>query len=242
MLAAAPLGEPASWIRPETGLPDLDLLPASIRLLSPLFNVTGGLALVFGAIFSTYVFMPKRRVLYYSLDPNQKGDELAFNLVISLVAFPVNFVASLPAAIRAFVGGRLHSRGGHPLPAGHEGAAQGDAPARRQAGHPVRGRGSGQRWDRAGHHRHELAEAGDRGPLRPVVRARGPARGQGRHRDAAAHPPHRGAGPDQLRAPARATRAGPRRARDAGPGGARALRGDALGRRGPRPAPGHRAA
>jgi hypothetical protein len=110
MLAAAPLSEPASWIRPETGLPDLDLLPASIRLLSPLFNVTGGLALIFGAIFSTYVFMPKRRVLHYSLDPEQTADELVFNLAISLVAFPVNFVASLPSAIRAFLGGRLHSR------------------------------------------------------------------------------------------------------------------------------------
>jgi len=110
MLATASLGMPASWIRPETGLPDLDLLPGSIRLLTPLFNVTGGLALIFGAIFSTYVFMPKRRVLHYSLDPDQKADELAFNLAISLVAFPVNFVASLPGAIRAFLGGRLHDR------------------------------------------------------------------------------------------------------------------------------------
>jgi len=110
MLATASLGTPASWIRPETGLPDLDLLPGSIRLLTPLFNVTGGLALIFGAIFSTYVFMPKRRVLHYSLDPDQKADELAFNLAISLVAFPVNFVASLPGAIRAFLGGRLHDR------------------------------------------------------------------------------------------------------------------------------------
>jgi hypothetical protein len=110
MLAAAPLGEPAAWIRPDTGLPDLDLLPASIRLLSPLFNVTGGLALIFGAIFSTYVFMPKRRVLAYSLEPDQKADELAFNLAISLVAFPVNFVASLPGALGALVQGRLHSR------------------------------------------------------------------------------------------------------------------------------------
>jgi len=110
MLATASLGTPASWIRPETGLPDLDLLPGSIRLLTPLFNVTGGLALIFGAIFSTYVFMPKRRVLHYSLDPEQKADELAFNLAISLVAFPVNFVASLPGAIRAFLGGRLHDR------------------------------------------------------------------------------------------------------------------------------------
>lgn len=110
MLATAPLGTPATWIRPETGLPELDLLPASIRLLSPLFNVTGGLALIFGAIFSTYVFMPKRRILHYSLDPDQKADELAFNLAISVVAFPVNFVASLPGAVRAFLGGRLHSR------------------------------------------------------------------------------------------------------------------------------------
>ena len=110
MLATASLGMPASWIRPETGLPDLDLLPGSIRLLTPLFNVTGGLALIFGAIFSTYVFMPKRRVLHYSLDPDQKADELAFNLAIALVAFPVNFVASLPGAIRAFLGGRLHDR------------------------------------------------------------------------------------------------------------------------------------
>ena len=110
MLATASLATPASWIRPETGLPDLDLLPGSIRLLTPLFNVTGGLALIFGAIFSTYVFMPKRRVLHYSLDPEQKADELAFNLAISLVAFPVNFVASLPGAIRAFLGGRLHDR------------------------------------------------------------------------------------------------------------------------------------
>lgn len=110
LLAAAPLGSPATWIRPDTGLPDLDLLPGYIRLLSPLFNVTGGFSLIFGAIFSTYVFMPKRRVLHYSLDPDQKADELAFNLAISLVAFPVNFVASLPDAFRAFVRGRLHSR------------------------------------------------------------------------------------------------------------------------------------
>jgi hypothetical protein len=110
MLATAPLGTPDSWVVPATGLPDLDLLPGRIRLLSPLFNVTGGLALVFGAVFSTYIFMPKRRLLHYSLDPDQKADELAFNLAISLIAFPVNFVASLPGAARAFVAGRLHSR------------------------------------------------------------------------------------------------------------------------------------
>ena len=44
--------------------------------------------------------MPKRRVLAYNLDPNQPGDHFLFNLVISIVALPVNFVASLPGALR----------------------------------------------------------------------------------------------------------------------------------------------
>ena len=54
--------------------------------------------------------MPKRRVLAYSLDPNQKGDSFIFNLIISLIALPVNFVASLPGALADLVRGRLHSR------------------------------------------------------------------------------------------------------------------------------------
>jgi hypothetical protein len=56
------------------------------------------------------MFMPKRRVLAYSLDPNQPGDHFLFNLLISPVAFVVNFVASLPGAVRALLAGRLHSR------------------------------------------------------------------------------------------------------------------------------------
>jgi hypothetical protein len=54
--------------------------------------------------------MPKRRVLPYSLDPNQKGDHFLFNMLIALVALPVNFAASLPGALRDLVRGRLHSR------------------------------------------------------------------------------------------------------------------------------------
>ena len=54
--------------------------------------------------------MPKRRVLAYSLDPGQRGDEFLFNMAISVVAFPVNFVASLPAAVRALAAGQLPSR------------------------------------------------------------------------------------------------------------------------------------
>src|SRR5690242_21783435 len=59
---------------PATGQPVADLFPGSLRLLTPFLNITGGFALAFGALFSTYMFMPKRRVLPYSLDPNQPGD------------------------------------------------------------------------------------------------------------------------------------------------------------------------
>ena len=93
-----------------SGLPDPVLFPGTLRLLTPFMNITGGLALALGALFSAYMFMPKRRVLAYSLDPAQKGHELLLNLVIACVAIPVNFVASLPAATRALLAGRLHSR------------------------------------------------------------------------------------------------------------------------------------
>ena len=66
--------------------------------------------MLFGALFSAYVFMPKRRVLAYSLDPGQPGDQFLFNLLISPIALTVNFVASLPAATRDLLAGRLHSR------------------------------------------------------------------------------------------------------------------------------------
>jgi hypothetical protein len=109
LVASAPLPDVAPPLDIH-GVPVLDPLPGSLRLLTPLMNVTGGLALVLGALFSAYVFMPKRRMLPYSLDPGQTGDELLFNLLIAVVAVPVNFVASLPGALNALVRGRLHSR------------------------------------------------------------------------------------------------------------------------------------
>jgi hypothetical protein len=86
------------------------LMPDAARVLALPLTVPGGLALLFGAIFSIYVFMPKKRVLAYSLDPGQKGDEFLFNLLIAPVAILVNLVASLPGAARALVTGRIHSR------------------------------------------------------------------------------------------------------------------------------------
>jgi hypothetical protein len=87
-----------------------ELMPGAVRVLAFPLTIPGGLALLLGAVFSTYVFMPKHRVLPYSLDPNQPGDQFLFNLLIAPVAFVVNLVASLPGAARALFSGRIHSR------------------------------------------------------------------------------------------------------------------------------------
>ena len=92
------------------GVPELTPLPGMLRLLTPLMNVTGGLGLVLGALFSAYVFMPKKRVLGYSLNEGQSGDSMLFNLMIGPIAIVVNFLASLPGAAVALVRGKLHSR------------------------------------------------------------------------------------------------------------------------------------
>jgi hypothetical protein len=110
LMATATLPAPGYALDPRTGIPTGALLPGAIRLLTPFMNITGALTLVLGAIFSTYVFMPKRRVLHYSLDPNQKGDEFLFNLLIAPVAITVNFLASLPGTVVALLTGRIHSR------------------------------------------------------------------------------------------------------------------------------------
>jgi hypothetical protein len=110
LMAVITLAPPGYAISAATGAPVADLFPGTLRLLTPFMNVTGGIALILGAIFSTYVFMPKRRVLAYSLDAGQKFDEFLFSLLISPVAIAVNFVASLPGTWRAIRAGRVHSR------------------------------------------------------------------------------------------------------------------------------------
>jgi hypothetical protein len=110
LMATTALPAPGFALDPRTGIPTGDLFPGTIRLLTPFLNITGGLALTLGALFSAYVFMPKRRVLSYSLDPAQSGDVFLFNLLIAPVAIVVNFLASLPVAVRALFRGRLHSR------------------------------------------------------------------------------------------------------------------------------------
>jgi hypothetical protein len=92
------------------GVPVLDPMPGILRLLTLLPNIVGGGALILGALFSAYVFMPKKRVLGYSLNEGQSGDSMLFNLMIGPIAILVNFLASLPGAFVALMRGKLHSR------------------------------------------------------------------------------------------------------------------------------------
>ena len=110
LMVTAQLPPPGYAVDPQTGVPVGDIIPGYLRLLTPFMNITGSFALILGAVFSTYVFMPKRRVLPYSLDPNQPGDQFLFNLFIAPVAITVNLIASVPATGRALLTGNIHSR------------------------------------------------------------------------------------------------------------------------------------
>ena len=110
LMATTNLPPPGYALDPETGVPTAAILPGELRLLTPFLNVTGAFALILGALFSAYVFMPKHRVLPYSLDPGQPGDQFLFNLLIAPFAITVNFVASLPGAVRALFHGEINSR------------------------------------------------------------------------------------------------------------------------------------
>ena len=109
MIATATL-LPGSFVDPATHIPTGNLLPGYLRLLTPFFNVTGAFALSLGALFSAYVFMPKRRVIGYTLRRGQPLGSLLANLAIGTVAFWVNLAASLPGALVALFSGRLNSR------------------------------------------------------------------------------------------------------------------------------------
>ena len=111
LMATTTLPRPATRSTPRPAPRSRRSSRRQLRLLTPFLNITGAFALILGAIFSTYVFMPKRRVLAYSLDPNQPGDEFLFNLLIAPVAIIVNLVASLPGAVRALFAGQAPQPG-----------------------------------------------------------------------------------------------------------------------------------
>ncbi len=88
-----------------TGVPTGTALPPDLRILTPPFNIAGAFSLVFGAVYSAYIFMPKVRVLRVTGGPPVIG---ALGRAVAVV---VNFVASLPAAWRALRAGRAELAG-----------------------------------------------------------------------------------------------------------------------------------
>jgi hypothetical protein len=74
IMVTTTLPTPGYAVDPATGAPTGELFPGTLRLLTPFMNVTGAFALILGALFSAYMFMPKRRVLDYSLEANQSGE------------------------------------------------------------------------------------------------------------------------------------------------------------------------
>ena len=100
----APVAVPGYVLNPATHAPIGAGFPGYVRVLTPTFNVAGALCLVFGAIFSAYVYMPKRKLL--------RGRRLPPVLaqLYGATAVVINFFSSLPAASAAFARGELNSR------------------------------------------------------------------------------------------------------------------------------------
>lgn len=110
MMATVSLPAPGWVVDPATHIPTGALFPGYLRLLTPFFNITGAFALTLGGVYSTYIFMPKRRVVRYSLDRDQRPARFVGSLVLAPVAIIVNLAASIPGTIAALFTGRLNSR------------------------------------------------------------------------------------------------------------------------------------
>jgi hypothetical protein len=84
-----------AYLDPATHAPVATAVPGYLRVASFPFTVGGGMALVFGALYSAYIYMPKKRFVAARL---------------GVLAITINFIASLPGAASALVSGKLHSR------------------------------------------------------------------------------------------------------------------------------------
>ena len=99
-----PVDPPGYALDPATGVPVGNAFPPDLRVMTPPFNIAGAFALVFGAVYSAYMFMPKNRVMRI------KGGPPVIGAIGRGIAVVVNFFASIPGAWRAFRAGTLNSR------------------------------------------------------------------------------------------------------------------------------------
>ncbi len=104
LVLTAPLAAPGYALDAVTHVPVGTAMPGYLRILTGPFNIAGALCLVFGALFSVYVYMPKRKVLRGAVHVPVLGQ------LYRALAVVVNLVASLPLAVRALAAGRLSSR------------------------------------------------------------------------------------------------------------------------------------
>jgi hypothetical protein len=104
MTMTAVLAAPGWAVDPSTHVPVGSAFPGYVRVLTGPFNIAGALCLIFGAIYSAYVYMPKRKVMRAKV----KTPVLA--QLYGAAAVAVNLVASLPIAIDALFRGKLNSR------------------------------------------------------------------------------------------------------------------------------------
>ena len=104
LVFTAAIPSPGWALDPNTHVPVGSAFPGYVRVLTGPFNITGAFCLVFGAIYSAYVYMPKRRVLRAKV----KTPVLA--QLYGAAAVMVNLAASLPGATAALLRGKLNSR------------------------------------------------------------------------------------------------------------------------------------
>jgi hypothetical protein len=104
LVMTAHIAAPGYALDPTTRAPVGTLIPAYLRVQTGPFNIAGAFCLVFGAIYSFYVYMPKHKVLRGRV----RVPVLA--QLYGALAVAVNLVVSLPLAVAALARGKLHSR------------------------------------------------------------------------------------------------------------------------------------
>src|SRR5258708_34277636 len=104
LVFSAHLPAPGFALDPATHAPVGSSFPGYVRVLTGPFNIAGALCLVFGGVYSAYLYMPKRRVLRPKVTTPVLGHVYGVTVVV------VNSIPSLPAASVALLQGRLYPR------------------------------------------------------------------------------------------------------------------------------------